>query len=89
MFALPGLFGALRLTALLVELLWAEPLDPPLEPAEVCCEDEECDELPVLLGEFDADAAAGAAALGGGGATGVEIMDSRPTRGHSLRPDAL
>jgi hypothetical protein len=86
---LPELFAALRLVAVLVELLWAEPLDPLLEPAEDCCEDEECDELPVLLDELDEDAAAGAAALGGGGATGVEIMDSRPTRGHSLRPDAL
>jgi hypothetical protein len=32
---LAGLFAALRLAALpLLELLWAEPLDPPLEPAE-------------------------------------------------------
>jgi hypothetical protein len=86
---LPGFLGALRLAAvlLLLEVLWVEPLARPLEPAEACCEDEELDELPVL-DEFE-DEAAGAAALGGGGATGVEIMDSRPTRGHSLRPDAL
>ena len=87
--ALPELFAGLRLAALLVELLWAELLDPLLEPAAACGEDEECDELPVLLDELDEDAAGGVAALGGGGATGVEIMDSRPTRGHSLRPDAL
>ena len=87
--ALPELFAALRLAVLLVALLLAALLDPVLEPAEDCCEDEECDELPVLLDELDEDAAAGAAALGGGGATGVERMDSRPTRGHSLRPDAL
>jgi hypothetical protein len=86
--ALPELFAGLRLAALLVELLWAELLDPLLEPAATCGEDE-CDELPVLLDELDEDAAGGVAALGGGGATGVEIMDSRPTRGHSLRPDAL
>jgi hypothetical protein len=85
---LAGLFAALRLAALLPEPLLAALLDPLREPAEACCEDEDPDELPVLE-EFDADDAEGAAALGGGGATGVEIMDSRPTRGHSLRPDAL
>ena len=78
-----GLFAALRL-ALLPELLWAALLEPLLEPAEAC-EDELPDEL-LVCDELDGD---GAAALGGGGATGVEIIESRPTRGYSLRPDAL
>jgi hypothetical protein len=81
---LAGLFAAPRL-AVLAELFVAAPLDPLLDPAEAF-EDAAPDELPVP-DEFDEDA--GAAALGGGGATGVEITDSRPTRGHSLRPDAL
>jgi hypothetical protein len=85
---LAGLFAALRLAALLLEPLLVALLDPLREPAEAWCEDEEPDELPVLA-ELDEDDAEGAAAFGGGGATGVEIMDSRPTRGHSLRPDAL
>jgi hypothetical protein len=87
--ALAAFLAAARL-ALLAELLFAELrsaalLDPLCDPAEAC-DDEEPDELPVL---DELDAGAGAAALGGGGATGVEITDSRPTRGHSLRPDAL
>jgi hypothetical protein len=82
--ALAEFLVAARL-ALFAELLLAALLDPLCEPAEAC-EDEEPDELPVP-GEFDDGA--GDAALGGGGATGVEITDSRPTRGHSLRPDAL
>ena len=82
--ALAEFLAAARL-ALFAELLLAALLDPLCEPAEAC-EDEEPDELPVP-GEFDDGA--GDAALGGGGATGVEITDSRPTRGHSLRPDAL
>jgi hypothetical protein len=83
---LAGLFAALRLAVLLLELPWAGL--PVLDPADACCEDEEPDELPALDGLEDA--AGGVAAFGGGGgATGVEITDSRPTRGHSLRPDAL
>jgi hypothetical protein len=78
--------GPARL-ALFAGLLFAELRSAALlcEPAEAC-EDEEPDELPVLV---ELDDGAGDAALGGGGATGVEITDSRPTRGHSLRPDAL
>jgi hypothetical protein len=79
-------FLAAARLALLAEVLFAELrsaalLGPLCDPAEAC-EDEE----PVL---DELDDGAGDAALGGGGATGVEITDSRPTRGHSLRPDAL
>jgi hypothetical protein len=80
---LPEFLAGLRL-ALLLELLLAAPLDPLWDPAEVC-EDEELPEPAAVLDEDDAE---GVAALGGG-ATGVEMMESRPTRGHSLRPDAL
>jgi hypothetical protein len=76
-------FLAAARLALLAEL--AALLDPLCEPAEAC-EDAAPDELPVL---DEVDEGVGDAALGGGGATGVEITDSRPTRGHSLRPDAL
>ena len=78
---LPELAAVARL-ALFAELRLAPLL---CEPAEAC-EDEAPDGLPVL---DELDEEAGGAALGGGGATGVEITDSRPTRGHSLRPDAL
>ena len=82
--ALAEFLAAARL-ALLAELLLAALLDPLCDPAEAC-EDAAPEELPVL---DELDEGAGDAALGGGGATGVEITDSRPTRGHSLRPDAL
>jgi hypothetical protein len=81
---LPDDLAAVRL-ALLFELLLAEPLDPLLDPDDV----EELLELGSVPDELDEDTAGGVAALGGGGATGVEIMESSATRSHSLRPDAL
>jgi hypothetical protein len=81
---LPDDLAVVRL-ALLFELLLAEPLDPLLDPDDA----EELLELAPVLDELDEDAAGGVAALGGGGATGVERMESSATRSHSLRPDAL
>jgi hypothetical protein len=71
--------------ALPFELLVVEPLDPLLDPDDA----EELLELAPVLDELDEAAAGGVAALGGGGATGVEKMESSATRSHSLRPDAL
>jgi hypothetical protein len=82
---LPDDLAAVRLE-LLFELLLEEPVDPLLDPDAVA---EELLELAPVLDELDEDAAGGVAALGGGGATGVEKMESSATRSHSLRPDAL
>jgi hypothetical protein len=88
--ALPDDLAAVRL-ALLLELLLEEPLEPPLLDSDDddADEDEELPELAPVLDELDEDAAGGVAALGGGGATGVERMESSATRSYSLRPDAL
>jgi hypothetical protein len=80
-------FAAARL-ALLLELLPEDPLEPLLEPEDVDA-DEELPELAPVFDELDEDDAGGVAALGGGGATGVERMESSATRSYSLRPDAL
>jgi hypothetical protein len=74
---------AVRL-ALLFEAPLEEPVDPLLDPDDA----DELLELAPVLDELE-DAAGGVAALGGGGATGVEKMESSATRSHSLRPDAL
>lgn len=82
---LPDDLATVRL-ALLFELLPEEPLEPLLDADAA---DEEWLELAPILDELDEEAAGGVAALGGGGATGVEKMESSATRSHSLRPDAL
>jgi hypothetical protein len=85
---LPDDLAGVRL-ALLFELLLAELLDALVDPLVDPDEAEELLELAPVLDELDEDAAGGVAALGGGGATGVEKMESSATRSHSLRPDAL
>jgi hypothetical protein len=93
---LPAFFAAVRLGLLALPSdppsdPPPDPLDPVAEPAVELAEAPDDAELPELLAavdEPDEGDCERAAALGGCGA-GVNTMESRATRNHSLRPDAL